>query len=813
MNRRLPSLRLENYRSIRGRHTINLDAPVVLIHGANGSGKTSLLSALEMGLTGDAAAMRRSDSNYASHLVHTGVDEAIIEVRCRHDAFEPLHSALTIRSGEMIGEPALPQQFRRLYTERCFLAQTTLSQLLDIYEQRSGKADDALTRFVRDLIGLDQFDSLLAGIHHTRHIARLRSALPVYGQVEHEIDRKERELREIDQSLRTESGQLSELNELLKDGLETLGHSRDAIEVDLVSWLSTEGDERRTVTLRSISREISSALAQWKELDDSADLERLTVAESEAKTIEHQWNAWQTQHYDSITRALSLFSATTAEASFSDSDDYAEAVRSALGQLENQAARINAQLKADHEVAAMLMEAREASEKAAGRLARLDLRIEGISGDTGALARALSEIEPFLVDETCPVCHRDFSETDGPPLHSHLTEHISQLAVAAEDLRELTAQRQSEVRVKEAADLRIADFEKRRRAATQLAEDEKHLTRIGEARVALETVWDAADAGSKILDRRRRALAELSSLRRNVRTLEGLRESILQFPNRLGLDSPTIEEGIEDMLNHCSNVAFSSIQEFDNRIALKLTAIQTLKKISSQMDQIKRMSNDQEERVQSLKLMKQALRRSDETRSEARKLAGYVEEVRTRIVSRVFSEQLNAMWRDLFVRLAPDEQFVPAFKVPQQTARKLEVQLETRLRDGASAGHPKSILSSGNLNTAALTLFLSLHLTVEPVLPWLVIDDPVQSMDEIHTSQFAALVRTLARQGGRQIIIAVHEQALFDYLTLELAPSSRNDRLNTIRLFKEAGKDTMVAQDTRIWDPSSVFSLPEAQRA
>ena len=346
-----------------------------------------------------------------------------------------------------------------------------------------------------------------------------------------------------------------------------------------------------------------------------------------------------------------------------------------------------------------------------------------------------------------PVCHRDFSEADGPPLHSHLAEHISQLAVAAEDLRELTTQRQSEVRLKEAADLRIADFEKRRRAATQQAEDEKHLNRIGEARVALETVWDAADAGSKILDRRRRALAKLSSLRRNVRTLDGLRESILQFPNRLELDSPTKEEGIEQILNHCSNVVFSSIQEFDNRIALKSTAMQTLKKITWQMDRIKRMTHDQQERVQSLKIMKQALRRSEETRSEARKLAGCVEEVRTRIVSRVFSDQLNAMWRDLFVRLAPDEQFVPAFKVPQETARKLEVQLETRLRDGASAGHPKSILSSGNLNTAALTLFLSLHLTVEPVLPWLVIDDPVQSMDEIHTSQFAALVRNPGKAG------------------------------------------------------------------
>ena len=748
MNRRLTSLRLEHYRSIRGHHTINLDAPVVLIHGANGSGKTSLLSALEIGLTGEAVAMRRSDPNYASHLIHTGMDEAIIDVRCRHDAFEPPHSALSIRPGEVVGQPVLPQQFRRLYTERCFLAQTTLTQLLDIYEQRTGQADDALTRFVRDLIGLDQFDSLLAGIHHTRHIARLRTALPIYAEVEHEIERKERELREIDQNLDTDGKQLSELNELLENELQTLGYSRDAIEVELESWLNTEHDERRTTTLRSISREISSALAQWKELDESADLGRLTVAESEAKTIERQWNTWLTQHHDSVTRALSLFSVATAGAASSDGDDYGETVRSALDRLENDAARINAQLKTGREVAIVLMEAREASEKATERLVRLDLRIEHISGDTGALARALSEIEPFLVDETCPVCRRDFSEIGGPPLHSHLTEHISRLAVAAEDLRELTAQRQSEVRVKDAADLRIADFEKRKRSATQQAEDEKQLSKIGEARVALETVRDAADASGKILDRRRQVLAELSHLRRNDRTLEGLRESILQFPNRLGLDSSTKEEGIEEILNHCSEVAFSFIQEFDNRIALKLSATQTLKKVTMQKDQIKRKSDDRKERVQSLQIMKQALRRSDETRSEARKLAGYVEEVRTRIVSRVFSDQLNAMWRDLFVRLAPDEQFVPAFKVPQETARKLEVQLETRLRGGASAGHPKSILSSGNLNTAALTLFLSLHLTVEPVLPWLVIDDPVQSMDEIHTSQFAALVAN-PRKAGR----------------------------------------------------------------
>jgi len=61
---RLTRLKIENYRSIRGQHVINLDAPVVLIHGPNGSGKTSLLSAIEMGLTGDAVAMQRADEHF-----------------------------------------------------------------------------------------------------------------------------------------------------------------------------------------------------------------------------------------------------------------------------------------------------------------------------------------------------------------------------------------------------------------------------------------------------------------------------------------------------------------------------------------------------------------------------------------------------------------------------------------------------------------------------------------------------------------------------------------------------------------------------
>ena len=156
--------------------------------------------------------------------------------------------------------------------------------------------------------------------------------------------------------------------------------------------------------------------------------------------------------------------------------------------------------------------------------------------------------------------------------------------------------------------------------------------------------------------------------------------------------------------------------------------------------------------------------------------------VRTKIVTKVFSTSLNKVWRDLFVRLAPSEQFVPAFRLPPRSGGKVEAVLETLHRTGKTSGSPGAMLSQGNLNTAALTLFLALHLSVPVKMPWLLLDDPVQSMDDVHIAQFAALLRTLAKGMNRQVILAVHERALFDYLTLELSPAFSSDSLLAVEV-------------------------------
>jgi DNA repair protein SbcC/Rad50 len=174
-----------------------------------------------------------------------------------------------------------------------------------------------------------------------------------------------------------------------------------------------------------------------------------------------------------------------------------------------------------------------------------------------------------------------------------------------------------------------------------------------------------------------------------------------------------------------------------------------------------------------------------------------VETVRSRIIGKEFNDRLNRLWRDLFVRLAPNEPYVPAFRVPTESTHRLQPKLITTHRSGGAGGTPGPMLSAGNLNTAALTLFIALHLTVAEQLPWLILDDPVQSMDDVHIAHFAALLRTLSKQHRRQIIIAVHDRQLFEYLKLELGPAFEGDSLRTLELSGGPATDTLCLPERR----------------
>jgi exonuclease SbcC len=118
----LSSITLTNFRSIKGTITVPLDAPIVLIHGANGAGKTSLLSAIELALTGQVVSLQRVDPDYAAHLVHKDAKSA--ELKIETSGLERNEASLKVTANAIEGEALLGPDLARFYAERCFLAQS-----------------------------------------------------------------------------------------------------------------------------------------------------------------------------------------------------------------------------------------------------------------------------------------------------------------------------------------------------------------------------------------------------------------------------------------------------------------------------------------------------------------------------------------------------------------------------------------------------------------------------------------------------------------------------------------------------------------
>ena len=139
----LSSLDVTNFRSIRGHVYAPLDAKVVLIHGENGAGKTSLLSAIEYGLTENVQALHRADPDYASHLLHRSARNGEIKVMTvQEEKEESFGARLDSKGGHSISR--LDEKEAAFFAERAYLPQSLLNQLLQIYQESGSNADSPL---------------------------------------------------------------------------------------------------------------------------------------------------------------------------------------------------------------------------------------------------------------------------------------------------------------------------------------------------------------------------------------------------------------------------------------------------------------------------------------------------------------------------------------------------------------------------------------------------------------------------------------------------------------------------------------------
>lgn len=807
MSVRLKSLVVEDFRSIRGTQRLSLDAPAVLIHGPNGTGKTSLLSAIEFGLTGTVASFGRFDPGYLEHLPHkkgpTGKCRVSIEVEGLAGG-----SAEVIGDGkDVVGNGLLSGDLTRFFTERCYLPQAALGRLLEIYEhQDSRRSDSLLTRFVKERLGLEALDALIDGLHASGDVRRLRETAPNFWAARSGATDLTKQVKAATEAVTALRAAVAELEARLRDDLAGFAEPKSMFEPKALAPLLAREIERIEEWLSDLARRRRDLAAADAQLTAAsrADGGQRETAEVDSTAAQSALAGWQTGPgavFQTLLAAIRKRLPGLPEGAADPTSVHAgatKAVEAEVQRLQGVADRTNADDKA-------LSEVEEGIRQGNSRLASIDSELEREKGANQELAQALTTISSHIQGELCPVCGRDFGETSETPLAAHVSEEVQRLIAAAGRVQALVRDRASTSGAVTQAQRRQTELTSRRLSDAQRDQSKLDLAQFTEWQTALDDLTEAASQGSRLQREASAAARALSVLTTQQAGVRGLRAELVQHAQALGLPPPadgaplhTVSASLMTEVQRQEEKLRSAVSRHHHTV----TGLAELAERRSGLEQaIVKLSEVTVLQTTRTKQRKEAERRI----AAAKDLANRAQVLRTDKVRQVFNDELNAVWCELFIRLAPDEEFVPEFALPLVGNGAVEAVLETRYRSGGKGGNPRAMLSAGNLNTAALTLFLALNLSVKPALPWLIIDDPLQSMDDVHIAQFAALLRTLKRE-DRQVILAVHNRQLFDYLALELSPTFNGDRLITIELGRSANGMTTAPWTPRVFEPDRAIA-------
>ena len=473
----LKSLDIKNFRSIRGQVHAPLDAKVVLVHGENGAGKTSLLSAIELALTGKVQSLERADPGYEKQLLHRSAIEGSVLLKTLAGTSEQSFKAVLNAAGAQ-SIAALDEQRAKFFRERAFLPQSLLGQLLQIYQDAGNDAASPLAQFVGKLLGLDRLDALEAGLRPLADVRNVRKNVDGWLVAENEKSRLDRLLSDqrntrdaLNEQIRSAISELPTLCTALELSIEVREERLDEVAAALSDGNDSEAFARLTDQQRrlaSIRREIDAA--------QSATGSNAALMPAGADEASKAFARWEAEYGERVSALRSRVEALLPNVSLpSDPEQFAEAALTRLSTEQKQLFDRASQARADIGRHAVAQDERDVALR---QRDTIDEEVAHLSSSAGSLGSALAELTAFITDEICPVCDRDFSEVSKVPLREHVHGKVRMLSASAERLLILGRTR-SEVQVTiERLDREIEAIGARRLEEEALAELDRRLASV-----------------------------------------------------------------------------------------------------------------------------------------------------------------------------------------------------------------------------------------------------------------------------------------------------------------------------------------------
>lgn len=831
MIQRLKKLRVENFRAYGGSPLdIDLDANVVLIHGRNGSGKTSLLSAIECALTGEVAHLANYTKDYPGVLSHKlfGSDKPSragrVSVEMVTGSAEQTEDRVIERTvGEngvrLTGGTELDDTVIDSFVDRCYLSQHQLSRLLSAYQSGKSKkrGDTPIVRFIREFLELEDFESVEEGLGLTSDIRKLKKAFPQYEALEAEHA--------------------------------SIGSSVDALRTDLNAATVAEDEARkRLLTLTSeaaVNVEDPLALGEL-EADIRGQIEELRSDETRLGRIAEMLGASAVRPPPEpgevdVAPALRVFReveeavaqaretvglpelpggtvpSLTADSGAPGALEVRSVVDDWLYQVEAVEKAVRAQVAETRSAIAEAVEAAEEITLIRESLSEIRSAEEALGQATGDmvsqaqdLRSALAGILPHVDGDDCPVCNRDFGEVGGD-LRGYLVSRLESLGVVATQLEEQATRRAELDQERSNREARISAIEpkastdKLAAARTRLANLEPVPARLLQAKTDLGALSNVVEQ----LEERAQRIARRATWRAGA---EAVLDSLREIASSSGNPLTVAPDGTLD------SEALASVRQLvDNRLGALPSRISGLDKIVAQVSTLRARASEAtkvRDRLAAEEARKVLVDRTYERASSLHKAASKLRlsaaNTTKDLIESTFDEQLNVLVDDIYMRLVRDEQFRPGISAKRSgriVSAAINAFVTTRGRGQKKAAEDlSSLVSTANVNTAALSLFLALHLAAPSRPRTIILDDPVQSMDDVHASNFAALLRSLAYQSKdpRQLVLAIHDRALFEYLALELSPTKEGDTIIEVQVRRESPNEVTVQQQRRGWIPDRI---------